>query len=63
MKKLITFLIGIFMPIILIGLGGVLAGYGLTNSWQIMIWAGLGLIGAGIFWGLVLFLWSSDGGF
>jgi hypothetical protein len=61
MRRLISFLVTLFMPLILIGAGGALAGWGLANEWEIVAWSGLGLIGAGIAWGLFLFLWATDG--
>ncbi len=61
MRRLIGFLVALFMPLILIGGGGALMGWGLTNSWEIVTWTGLGMIGAGIVWGLILFFWASDG--
>ncbi|MDX8347169.1 hypothetical protein SLH49_04135 [Cognatiyoonia sp. IB215446] len=50
------------MPVILIGGGGALVGWGLNNTWSIMIYAGLAMIAAGIIWGLFLWLWVSEGG-
>ena len=61
MKRFITFIVTLIMPIVLIGAGGAVAGWGLTNDWDVMAWIGLGLIGAGILWGLFLFFWASDG--
>lgn len=63
MTRLIRFLVGLLMPIILIGGGGMLTGWGLTNNWLMMTYAGLAMVGAGIVWGLFLWLWASDGGF
>ena len=63
MKRLIGFIGTLLMPIILIAGGGMLAGLGATNDWEFVIYAGFAMIGAGILWGLVLWLWASDGGF
>lgn len=62
MKKFVGFIVGLLMPIILIALGGAVAGLGLNNDWDYVAYAGLGLIGAGILWGIFLFMWASDGG-
>ncbi|MDX8351585.1 hypothetical protein [Cognatiyoonia sp. IB215182] len=62
MAALIRFFLSLFMPVILIGGGGALVGWGLNNTWSIMIYAGLAMIAAGVLWGLVLWLWVSDGG-
>ncbi|WP_342070826.1 hypothetical protein [Yoonia algicola] len=56
MKSAIRFIIGLLMPIILIGSGGAMFGWGLENDWDYIAWAGIGLIGAGIIWGLVVWL-------
>lgn len=61
MKSLLRFLLGLLMPLILIAGGGALIGWGVTHDWPIMIWTGLAMIGAGILWGLFLFLWASEG--
>lgn len=61
MKSLIRFVLGLLMPVILIALGGAVAGWGLTNDWQILTWMGLALVAAGIIWGFFLWLWASDG--
>jgi hypothetical protein len=61
-KKLIGFVLTLLMPIILIALGGAVAGLGLNNDWEYVSYAGLGLVGAGLIWGFFLFLWASDGG-
>ena len=63
MKRLIGFIVTLLMPIILIAGGGLLAGLGATSDWEFVIYAGFAMIGAGILWGLVLWLWASDGGF
>ena len=44
------------MPIILIASGGAMFGWGLDNDWDYVAWAGIGLVLAGIIWGLVVWL-------
>ena len=44
------------MPIILIASGGAMFGWGLDNDWDYVAWAGIGLVVAGIIWGLVVWL-------
>ncbi|WP_172623834.1 hypothetical protein [Octadecabacter sp. SW4] len=44
------------MPIILIASGGAMFGWGLDNDWDYVAWAGVGLVVAGIIWGLVVWL-------
>ncbi|MEL6685782.1 MAG: hypothetical protein AAFN63_00820 [Pseudomonadota bacterium] len=61
MRRLITFVMTLIMPIILIGGGGAVLGWGVTNEWDIVGWIGAGMIGAGVLWGLFLFFWASDG--
>lgn len=62
MRALIRFIVGLFMPVILIGGGGALIGWGLNNTWPILVYAGLAMMAAGLIWALVLWLWVSDGG-
>ncbi len=61
MKNLARFLVGLFMPLILIGGGGALLGYAITIEVTFLAWVGLAMIGAGVLWGLVLFFWASGG--
>jgi len=61
MKAVIRFIVSLLMPVILIAGGGMLTGWGVTNSWQFVVWAGVGMVVAGIVWGLILWLWV-DGG-
>ncbi|QEE35529.1 hypothetical protein FTO60_07305 [Octadecabacter sp. SW4] len=56
MNKVIRSLIGLLMPIILIASGGAMFGWGLDNDWDYVAWAGVGLVVAGIIWGLVVWL-------
>lgn len=56
MNKVIRSVIGLIMPIILIASGGSLFGWGLDNEWNYVAWAGVGLVVAGIIWGLVVWL-------
>ncbi|MEJ6404497.1 hypothetical protein [Yoonia sp. 2307UL14-13] len=57
MQSFLRFVIGLFMPVILIAVGGVVAGWGIDNDWRYVVWAGIGMVGAGIVWGLVVWLW------
>ncbi|MEL6841258.1 MAG: hypothetical protein AAFP85_18385 [Pseudomonadota bacterium] len=50
------------MPVILIGAGGMVVGLGVNNNWDLLIYGGFAMIGAGLIWGLLLWLWASDGG-
>jgi len=61
MRRLIAFVLTLLMPIILIASGGTLAGWGMTNNWDWMVWAGLAMIAVGILWGVALFLWAGNG--
>ena len=61
MRRLVTFVMTLLMPLILIGGGGAVAGLGITNEWEWLAWVGLGMIVAGVAWGLFLFLWATDG--
>lgn len=61
MRALIRFLVSLFMPVILIGGGGAIIGWGLNNTWPILTYAGLAMVAAGLIWGLVLWLWAHDG--
>ena len=60
LQRLISFILTLLMPLILIGGGGALTGWGLTNDWDILVWIGLGMIAAGVLWGLFLFFWASE---
>lgn len=62
MRSLIRFIVGLLMPVILIGAGGMVVGLGVNNNWELLIYGGFAMIGAGLIWGLVLWLWASDGG-
>ncbi len=61
MKRLISFIISLVMPIILIGGGGMVIGLGVNNNSSVITYAGMALIGAGLLWGLFLWLWASGG--
>ena len=63
MKSVVRFLVGLFMPLILIVCGAALTGLGATYDWEIMIYAGFATIGAGIVWGIFLFLWAGGADF
>jgi len=63
MKSVLRFLLGLFMPIILIGLGAGVLGLGATYDIEVLIIAGFAVIGAGILWGVFLYLWASEGPF
>lgn len=62
-KSLLKFLLSLFMPVILIGGGGTLAVFGIEQEWSWLVWFGLIVVGAGIVWGLVLYLWADSGSF
>ena len=56
MKQLVRSVVGLLMPIVLIASGGAMTGWGLDKDWSYVAWAGLGLIVAGIIWGLIVWL-------
>ncbi len=55
-KQVIRSVVGLLMPIFLIAGGGAMTGWGLDNEWSYVAWAGIGLVVAGIIWGLVVWL-------
>ena len=61
LKGLLKFLLSLFMPVIVIAAGAGLAGLGLQQEWVWLVWAGLIVIGAGIVWGVLLWLWADSG--
>ena len=61
MKRLIAFVITLIMPIILVAGGGSVIGWGITNEWEMVAWAGLAMVVVGLLWGLLLFLWAGNG--
>lgn len=61
MRRLIAFVLTLLMPIMLIAGGGTLAGWGMTNNWDWLVWAGLSMIAVGVLWGIALFLWAGNG--
>ena len=61
MKNLARFLVGLFMPVFLIGGGGALIGTALNYEIAMLVWVGLAMVGAGILWGLFLFFWATGG--
>ncbi|SFS00552.1 hypothetical protein [Yoonia litorea] len=61
MKQLVHFLVGLFMPLILIAGGAGVIGIGMTYDIVALAWAGLAMIAAGIVWGLVLYFWADSG--
>ena len=61
MKGIARFLLGLFMPLILIAGGAGLIGVGMTYEIVILVWVGLALIAAGIIWGLILYFWAESG--
>lgn len=63
MRRLISFLVTLLMPLILIGGGGALTGWGITNDWKMVAWIGAAMVVAGVLWGLFLFLWAESGPF
>lgn len=58
-RVILKIFLGIFGPFILIGLGCLVVGLGITYSIEIIAWAGLALVGAGIFWGMLLYWYVS----
>lgn len=58
-KNLLRFLVTLFSPLILIVLGGLLIGWSIENEYTILAWTGLVMVGAGIIWGLVFFIYHS----
>lgn len=61
MKNLVRFLVTLFMPILLIVAGGAIVGLGARYNMEILFYVGFGMIGAGILWGLAMFLWATNG--
>ncbi len=61
MKSFVRFIVSLLMPIILIAGGGMLMGWGITNEWDYVAWAGIGMLAAGIIWGLILWFWVDAG--
>ena len=61
MQSVFRFLVGLLMPVVLIGSGGALTGWAITNNWSILAWIGLAFIAAGVIWGLFLFFWADAG--
>jgi len=47
------------MPVALIGGGYLVFDYGRSVDQDTLSWIGLGLIGVGIFWGIIVWLWVS----
>jgi hypothetical protein len=63
MRRFISFVVTLLMPLILIGGGGALTGWGITNEWATVAWIGAAMVVAGVLWGLFLFLWAESGPF
>ena len=61
MKRLLHFLVGIFMPVILIAGGAGLIGIAISYEVAFLLYVGLALIAAGVLWGFLLFMWASGG--
>ncbi|KQI72265.1 hypothetical protein AN191_09070 [Loktanella sp. 5RATIMAR09] len=61
MRRLISFVVTLLMPLVLIGGGGALTGWGITNEWATVAWIGAAMVVAGVLWGLFLFLWAESG--
>lgn len=55
-KEIVRFLFALFAPLILIFAGAAVAVWGGSNDWQFVMWTGLVVAGAGIVWGLILFM-------
>lgn len=59
---LLRVLVNALMPFLLVAAGAGIASLGLTYSLTLLIWTGLIMVGAGILWGLFLFLYYTEGG-
>lgn len=58
LKSVLRILVVILMPVALVFGGGALAGLGISNDLGFLVWGGLALVGAGIIWGVVLYMGS-----
>jgi len=47
-------------PILLIGAGGALIGYGAASSFPLLIWAGVPMAAGGIIWAVIILFLNSD---
>ena len=61
MRRLLAWILGVFAPLILIVVGAAIAGFGFEYGINVLGWTGIIMVGAGIVWGVILWL-SSDGG-
>jgi len=61
MKSVLRFIVWLLMPLVLIALGAGSLGIGATNDLEVFIYAGFALIGAGILWGVLIFMWADSG--
>lgn len=59
MHGFIRFLVVLLTPFILIVGGGALMGYGIENEHDVLAWTGIAMVGAGVIWGLVVWLFVS----
>ena len=57
------FVVSLLMPVVLIFGGGGLAVFGIEQDWSWLVWLGLIVVGAGILWGVIIFLWADSGSF
>lgn len=57
LKDVSKFLFSLFAPVILIVLGGLLIGWAIPNEYEIFAWTGLVMVGAGVLWGFILYLY------
>ena len=53
LRDIVRFLLGIFMPLIVILVGAVISGFGLTHEAPTVVYIGLFVIGAGLVWGFL----------
>ncbi|MEM7303588.1 MAG: hypothetical protein AAF468_21115 [Pseudomonadota bacterium] len=57
-KSILNGLMSVLAPIILIGGGALLTGWGATNGWTPLIWTGLIVVGAGLLWGAFAYFYD-----
>jgi hypothetical protein len=58
LKSFFTWLVSLVLPVVLVVLGGAVAGLGLVQGWTWLIWTGLIVAGIGILWGICLFAFA-----
>lgn len=57
LKATVRFVFGLIAPFLVIFVGALLTGWAIHNEYEVLTWAGLVIIGAGVFWGLVLYFY------